>query len=306
MPKKAKHHLGMSAMAASMILTGLVVVLNKVILEDVSSIQLNSLRFSISLLFMVSLMRFRPVKVNAKQLGLIVLKAGLNVAKFILFYLGLQRLDASLASILTAMIPLLIYFGAVRYLHEKARNRVLVGLILALVGATIISLTEDGKIGQFIDALGFVYISSSIVLTAITTLMSKSLVTHINPKAIMKANMAIMTLGFWMLVGFSGQWPSNISSTNWLLILVSSFMLYVIYVLYYQSLKYVKAEDTGVVSYLQYLAGIVGAIIFLGERPVETFWLGASLIVIGILIAETNVHIKQHRKLHLHYLRHHK
>jgi len=306
MAKKATHSLGMSAMIASMVLAGSITVLNKSILEDVTATQLSALRFSVAVILMVSLMRFKPSRIKPKEFWLILLKSILNVAEFIFFYIGLQRLDASLTSILTAGTPLLIYLGAVRYLHEKARKRVLGGLILAIIGATIISLTDKGTIGAIIDVPGLLYVSASILINAITTLMSKSLVDHINPKAVMKANTVFMALGFWIALAFAGQWPSGISAVNWLYIVISGAGLFLVYVLYYQSLKVVKAEDTGVVSYLQHLAAITGAIIFLGERPEMAFWVGTALIILGILVAEINTHIKIHRKIHLHYLRHHK
>ncbi|MDX1765567.1 MAG: DMT family transporter [Candidatus Saccharimonadales bacterium] len=305
MAKSKAHPLGMSAMIASMVISGLLVVLNKQLLEDVGTNQLLALRFTIAVVLMIVFLRFEPARLKPREFGLLLVKSVLNVGEFILFYLGLERLDASLASILTAITPLLIYFGAVKVLHEKARRRVLIGLVFALIGAVIVSVSEEGAVGTVVDPQGLILISSSVILTAVTTIMSKSLVNHLNPKAILKSNTLFMALGFWLVVGFTGQWSSDISTSNWILIAISSVGLYFVYVLYYQALRKVKAEDTGVVAYLQYLAALVGAIVFLGERPLTAFWVGGGLIALGILIAEVNMHIKRHRKLHLHHLKHH-
>lgn len=305
MTKKNKLSMPFLAMVLSSVIAGLVTILNKAVLRDVSVIELTTLRFTFALVLVVSLLRFKPVKVSPKVLSLLVLKSLLNILQFIMFYIGLQRLDGSTASILIAITPLLIYFGAVRYLHEKARRRVLWGLLLALAGAITVGYNSRDSSGLTIDSIGLAAIGVSVVLDAASTLISKNLVHKMNPKAVMKSNFALMTLGFWIITALRNEWPNEISSTNWWLIALSGAGLALAFALYYFSLKRVKAEDVGMISYVTPLVAVLSAVIFLGEQPNTGFWVGASLIICGILLAELNTHIKVHRQRHFNALRHH-
>ena len=89
--------------------------------------------------------------------------------------------------------------------------------------------------------------------------------------------------------GFINQSLFNIKSLTGI-IYATIFSSIIGYYFYYYGLKYIKASEVGIFSYVDPIATIVVAIPLLGEKITTLYMLGSFLVFLGIFIAEERIH----------------
>ena len=106
-----------------------------------------------SLAFLCFLPRFRTIHIRRQDWHLFAVMALSEPCLYFFFEaLALQNTSASQASLITAMLPLLITIASICLLSERASKQTLTGLFLAMGGAIILSLgsyyQEQGDLGK--------------------------------------------------------------------------------------------------------------------------------------------------------------
>ena len=129
-----------------------------------------------SLVFFFFLPRFRQIRIRRHDWPLLLIMAISEPCLYFFFEaLALQNTSASQASMITAILPLLIAFASVYFLGERMTPQAIVGLLLATAGVLLLSLS--GIISEQAPAplLGNFYELLAMLCATVYTLAVKRL-----------------------------------------------------------------------------------------------------------------------------------
>lgn len=189
--------------------------------------------------------------------------------------------------------PLFLMVGSFILLREHIKTKTIIGNILGFLGVFVIvfqPLLFDGHD----SLLGNVYLILSTLGIVIGTLFAKKLAKKYSPIAVT----------FWSLfVGATTFFPffiQEVTHTGFIphitipgvtgIIFGAFFSSLLAYYLFFVSLKYFSASETGIFMYLDPVVTFFIAIPLLHEVPSTTFLIGSILIFLGIYIAEGRIH----------------
>lgn len=129
-----------------------------------------------SLAFLCFLPRFRTIHIRRQDWHLFAVMALSEPCLYFFFEaLALQNTSASQASLITAMLPLLITIASICLLSERASKQTLTGLFLAMGGAIILSLGGSANEQAPAPLLGNFYEFMSMICATIYTITVKRL-----------------------------------------------------------------------------------------------------------------------------------
>lgn len=243
-----------------------------------------------------------------KDTILLAIKILLNIAHLALFYIGIRYITGVNASILWSLGPIFLYVGSIEFLHERFKWRTLFGLVIAIVGAilVVVSSAQSGSTSEVLLGNGLVILA--VITDTATNLISKRLLKSISSHEIIKATLlGIMILFGVLSLSELGTWQSitNISNGAWFSVFYGGIMSAVVaYVLFYEGLRKIDAEDASVFGYIDPIFAIVVSMLIFNELPGMTFWVGAIAILLGVYITETKYHLKFKYAHYLRYGRH--
>lgn len=129
-----------------------------------------------SLAFLCFLPRFRKVHIHRQDWRLLAIMAVSEPCLYFFFEaMALQKTSAAQASIITTMLPPLITIASVCFLGEKSSKQALIGLVLAMGGAILLSLS--GAVNEQAPAplLGNFYEFMSMICATVYTITVKRL-----------------------------------------------------------------------------------------------------------------------------------
>ncbi len=242
---------------------------------------------------------YKHLKIDRQDIKKVFLMAFLGVTINISFYfIGLQNTPSINAGLIGSTAPIFIIFGSFIFLREKPKSRVIAGSHIGLIGVLIVILSPLLKQG-FNLATGVSFFGNLMLIVSMlgslgTTIIGRKLMEKYNP----------ITITFWaFVIGSVTFFPfffNEMAQKNFQLHLTARsefgiifgviFSSSLAYYLFYWALKYMKASDTGVFSYIDPIATIVIAIPLLGEIPGPFYIIGAAFVFLGIYVAEKRIH----------------
>lgn len=244
-----------------------------------------TLRFSLAALIFWLLMLYRGVRLPRGRalLGALIFGALSVGAAFLFFYYGLTRTGASLASTLSATVPLLTLFFAAAHKLEKMRRRGLIGGLLALTGIAV-------SVGGSLFSGGEVSLPNVLaILAAAACFAEAGIVVKLFPPCHPYATNAVaMTTGTLMLAA-----ASLIRGEPWILPSITSVWLSLIYLvvasvglflLYLFILGRWTATGTSYAFVLNPLVTMVLATFLTDEVISPMFLAGAAIVLIGVYV----------------------
>ncbi|KKQ74686.1 MAG: drug/metabolite-transporting permease [Candidatus Woesebacteria bacterium GW2011_GWB1_38_5b] len=187
-------------------------------------------------------------------------------------------------------------------LNEKLKVKVLIGTLVSLLGVLAIILRPFIESGGLTGSvLGNFLLFGATVCSVAQALILKRITANNDPLALV----------FWMFViGIIPIIPFALYETQTFNLLTQInlqavigllygivFAAVIAHYLYAFGIKFVKASEVGIFSYVDPLATIVIAIPLLGEIITPTYILGAILVFLGIFIAEGRVHYHPFQRL---------
>lgn len=262
--------------------------------QNVSPLTLAFFRFvipiGIMLPFVGKLQRVR-IRDAFYFLMLGIFNCALNIS---LYFLGLRFTASINQPVIASAGPIFILLGSAIWLRDKATKRVLFGNLVGLAGVLFIVLEPiiaDHHYSSFFGNFLFVL---STISASIGTLFSKRLAKKYNP----------FTLAFWtFFIASLALLPVFIEELNHHSLLdylslqgLTGILFGAIfsslggYFLFYYGLRYIKASESTIFSYIDPVAAVIVAIPLLGEYPNPTFLIGSFLVFFGIYIAEKRIH----------------
>jgi drug/metabolite transporter (DMT)-like permease len=251
--------------------------------EDLAPFWSATLRFSLAAAIFWLLMLYRGIRIpRGRSLQGAVIFGALSVGlAFLLFYYGLTRTAASLASTLGATVPLLTLFFAAAHKLEKLQRRGLIGGLLALAGITI-------SVSGSLFAGGEVSLPHVLaILAAAACFAEAGIVVKLFPPCHPYATNAIaMTTGTLMLAAASlirgESWVLPSSTSTWLAMIYLVIASVGLFLLYLFILGRWTATGTSYAFVLNPLVTVVLATFLTDEIISPMFLAGAAVVLIGV------------------------
>lgn len=212
------------------------------------------------------------------------------------FFLGLGKTESINAPIIGSSGPVFIYLLSVLFLHEKAKIKVLSGMLLALLGVLLIILSPiflDGRtfvIGAIEGNIFFIFATLGSVMN---TILTKRISRNINPYQITMLGFLFGSLFFLPFIPQElSSWSfSQLNINGWVGIIYGViFSSAIAYFLHVYAIQKLAAQEVGLFMYIDPIAAVILAIFLVNEYPNIYFVLGSLLVFIGIFMAEKRIH----------------
>jgi drug/metabolite transporter (DMT)-like permease len=288
-----KKLIGLVSIIFVMIVWGSSYPVTKVIINDVPPLTLAFLRCSIgavTLLCLFFISRDKPLKAYFTGVPwLAIVCMGLTgVTGFYFFFnLSAQLTSASVGSLIQGFIPVCIALFAAIFLKEKLSAAQMAGIIISLIGVTLIGFLAPNNNDVPNSTKGNLYMIIAIVAWGAYTIISKK-VAHLNPFLITSLSTLAGSLFLLPAALFENRlhgWPP-IHLNSWLVILyLGAISSGVCYLLYNQSLKLLTAAQVGNFANLDPVVGLIIALVFLHDRVNLLQIAGAVLVLAGIILS---------------------
>lgn len=206
-----------------------------------------------------------------------------------LFFFALEQSSVTNVVLVSRIEPPLFLLAAWLFLKERLVPRVMLAGLIALAGALVmIALRETGKhcvfdIGEIAAALATLsYVASAIV--------ARRALRQI-PMGIFSLYRAVVGTAIYFLMISAIQGPDQFRDIlapvmlKWVW-LYAVPVIVVGQIVWFFALKYARSSDVSLATSFSPLAGILFAMILLGEDPGSGFLPGAALIMLAIFVAQ--------------------
>ncbi|AUH32723.1 DMT family transporter [Paracoccus tegillarcae] len=205
-------------------------------------------------------------------------------------YLGLnwvamQRVEASAASIIASMLPLLVAAAGALFYGEKLRPMAVTGLLAGFAG---VALIMGSRLTDGLDGPGVVMCLIAVVALTAATLVLRGTGGSKNVLMLVALQMAV---GAIALLPFSLMFE-NAGDVVWSWTLVWAFLYTVLgpgllaTFIWFQLVSRIGATRAATFHFLTPFLGVSIAAAFLGERFGPTDLLGALIVAGGILMVQ--------------------
>lgn len=229
-----------------------------------------------------------PKGINlAKAAALGLINPGIS---YTLSMLGLERISASIASLMWATEPIMILILAGIVLAEPITRKLLIIVGLGLAGVALVVGVIGGSDTLGVDPIGVLLLAGAVLLCAIYTVFSRKVTISVDPIPLLAVQQSIgliWAMGMLVLTSGGNAIPdmSAIPLVSVTLAAMTGFLYYGLsYWLYLYALRHLPAAVAGGYFNIIPLVTILLALVFLGERLATLQWGGAILIAISAIL----------------------
>tara|TARA_B110000967_G_C18893549_1_gene569037 strand:+ start:3139 stop:4002 length:864 start_codon:yes stop_codon:yes gene_type:complete len=205
-----------------------------------------------------------------------------------LFFMAMTRIEASLASILASIMPLLVAFSLVTIFSEKLSKIGIIGLITGFSGVTLIM---GSRLTSGVDFVGIVQCIIGVIALTIATLSVKSASTGGNLFMVVGMQMlvgaAALTIPALTLETWSMAWTPKVVLAFTYTIIVPGIIATYIWFLLVGRIGPTKAATF---HFLNPFFGVAIAAVLLGESLTIIDIIGVAIIMVGILTVQKSKH----------------
>ena len=261
----------------------------KVGLESIPPFSGVALRFTFALTLFYIVMKVRGIRppFDRAAVGVYATMGLLSFSiPFGLIYWAEQYIPTGLASILFAVHPfIIVIFSQFLLSGERLNMFKVAGILLGFAGVAVI-FWEDLQGGN-ISGWGMAAVLVSTFLQALSLIITKKFGRHVSPVALSFCGIAfglpVMIAMAAVLEGFSGirLTPGGVAS----LLYLGSFGTVVTFTTYYWLLKRVEVVYLSLTSFVTPVIAVVLGTLWLGESLSSEVFIGASLVLLGLSIA---------------------
>ncbi|MEE9334372.1 MAG: DMT family transporter [Granulosicoccaceae bacterium] len=256
--------------------------------REIPPITLAALRVTMALviLFLVMKLYGQRLPMGKRVWGYVFASAFFgNVLPFSLIGWGQIKVEAGLAAIFMAIMPLVTIMLAQFFTHDERLNRYKVlGVALGLIGVMVlIGIDALGAIGD--ETLRQLAIVLAATCYAVNAIITKELVGHPR-KSVMAALMLAAVILFVPLVLIEQPWamrPSQAANLSLLVLAIGPTALGTLMILVIIDRQ--GASFFGQINFLIPVIGVFFGVVFLGERLSANAWLALALILIGVALS---------------------
>jgi len=255
-----------------------------------SPLQLLAARFILSgiILWLVTLIFFRKkIKVSINELIFLFIQGGiLYTLTSYGFFLSLQTLKVSLATILFFLHPIYTYFITAFILKKRISIRKWIALFISLIGITLviditnISISDSGKGMIFAVLAGLCY-----SIFTVNNGINKNNISGFTT-TLYTITFSGLTMGFLASIQLNGWLTFNLSQIQVItgISLIGTILGIFCFV---EGIKLVGATTASVVSVFEPLSGVFLAFVFLDETISYIQSLGIAIVLLAVYLVTT-------------------
>ncbi|MFD0987976.1 DMT family transporter [Methyloligella solikamskensis] len=225
----------------------------------------------------------RPMRIAALN-GL--LEPGLS---YVVGMQGLALTTAANASLIGATEPVLSLALLFLVFRERSRRRDIVAIVLAVIGAGLVTATGFGEGG--VHTAGDLLIVCSTLFAALYVVLSSRLANHAPPLLLagLQQSVGLVIILTVTVVALGAGWeslPDWPTAGEWLFVVFSGLAQHTLpFWLYLYAVRTIPVQKAALYLTLIPVFGVSGAVAFLGE-PISTMQMaGSALIVVALLAA---------------------
>lgn len=226
-------------------------------------------------------------RLGPRQLIAVTLLGGTGVLAYnLLFFGGLQSVEAGRAALIVALNPVVIALASVWLFGERLCFRQVTGIVLSLFGAFIVigrgepSTLLRGDIGS-----GELLLLGCVVSWVLYTLIGKRLLHHLSPLVAVTYASIAGTLMLGVLVVWRGGFEAGLFANPAVwgsLAYLAVFGTVLAFVWYYDGVQAIGAGRAGQFINLVPVSGVLLGVLLLGEPLTGSLVLGGALVVVGL------------------------
>ena len=270
-------------------------------LEDIPPLTFVFLRFYIGALLLLPFV-YKDLKIareDWKDLFLLSI-IGITITITLLIF-GLKLSSSINAPIILSASPVILIIGSILFLKEKVKKKVVAGTLLSLLGVFIIVLMPLFEQGWDENLLGNIFLVGAAIGSVIHALLLKKILPKYKALTIAFWSLligALPLLPFYFIELGQTHWTSSINMQVLIGIFVGSVLATSLaHSFYAYGIKYIKASEVGIFTYVDPIATIIVAVPLLGEQITPLYILGSLFVFLGIFIAEGRIHYHPLHKL---------
>lgn len=270
---------------ALVVIWGLSIPLTKLALAETGPLTLTALRYLVAVLcfaFVLAGNRIPPARALVRMAGLGALGIGIGQ---VTQALGVQRANASVATIISALIPLLVVVFAVLRLGQRIRPVHVVGLLLAIAGVALVAgggpegTPGAGLVGEALVLVSAITIALSYVMLAELTGVHGAAV--VSAWSSLAGTVLLLPPAAWELaVSHRLPGPVGIAVVVYLGALVSAAGLWI----WLYLLRVLPARIAAGAQYFQPLVGVAASALLFGDVLGVAFAVGTALVLGGVIM----------------------
>jgi transporter family protein len=136
------------------------------------------------------------------------------------------------------------------------------------------------------DTGWFYWALLSAVFAALTAIFAKIGLEGVDSDLATLIRTVVILIVLAGFVLFTGKWtnPLQLNPRTWLFLVLSGLATGASWVCYFRAMKIGEASKVAPVDKLSLLLVAVFAVLFLGERPSASEWLGILLVGVGVIV----------------------
>jgi drug/metabolite transporter (DMT)-like permease len=233
-----------------------------------------------AMLWVFYLVRWRQyIRVDWRNLLGCVGMGAVNGVGSLFYYTGLQRLDASLVSLLNSLYPIWVFIFLSASGHAISRLAV-ARLALALAGLYFV--TSAGPLRP--NSLGVMLMLASAAAYGWHLVLGQWVLADVHSRTVtlyVLTTMAVVVGG--VRLG-GGQMLEPISGTGWEAILGLAIVTALSRLMMFAGLQRLGGIQTALLGITELVTTLLVAFVVLGERLSQAQWLGGAIIIASVLL----------------------
>ena len=235
---------------------------------------------AVALLWIIYLVRWREsIRIQWRDLLGCIGMGTVNGVGSLFYYTGLQRLDASLASLVYALYPIWVFIFLSSSGH--AISRMAIGRLgLGLVGLYLIT----GAGSTRLDSLGVMLMLASAAAYGWHLVLGQWVLADVDSRTVTLYVLTTMAVVVDLARVTGGGPFVPISTSGWEAVLSLGAVMAFSRLTIFAGLKRLGGVQTALLSITELLTTLLVAFIVLGERMSVTQWVGAAILITSVVL----------------------
>ncbi len=253
------------------------------------------IRFALAALIILPF-TYKSLKIVKKDIPLLILVSVVSITiQIMLLFYGLKYSPSINAPIIFSAGPIILIIASAFFLNDVVKSKVLVGTLISLVGVLIVMFRPLAPSAHAEVFLGNTLLFISMLCNVAQAVVLKKILYNNEPLAVVFWSFVIGIVPY--LIPITLYEPQFFQLATYQNVQVLIGILYAVvfssalgYYFFYYGLKYIRASEIGIFSYVDPIATIIVAVPLLSERITPLYVLGTFMVFFGIFIAEERIH----------------
>ncbi len=261
----------------------------KVAYQTFAPITLAAARFLVALVMLgiARLVMKERVKPTKKEMGSIAFSGFMGITLYFLMEnVGLTMTTASSAALIVASFPAITLVGERIVYKTPITARQVVGIVMAMVGVYLISVSSEKAEGAENPLLGNLILLGTGVVWAAYIFSTRKVVGRLPAITLSYYQTLAGLIGFLPFTLFEVQkWQTPNAMSLGMLLYLGAMCSVAAYMMYNFGLRRLKPSTSAFLMNLVPIFGTLFSVVLLGERLTLRHLLGGALVILGVVIS---------------------